>query len=89
MAHAPVARSVGPAGDHPVLASSAVVTALLALALSGLGVAGVGGAGGGMVLALVAFVLAVAARARGERWWALWLPLLTLPVLVLTAPLWV
>jgi hypothetical protein len=62
---------------------------VIALALSALGAAGAGGAGAGMVIALVAFGLAVATRARGERWWALWLPLLAFPLLVLTAPLWV
>ena len=81
--------SARPAGDHPLLAWSAVLLALAAVALSALGMTGAGGAGGGMVLAGVAFTLAVAARARRVRWWALWLPLLAFPVLAATSPLWV
>jgi hypothetical protein len=89
MTGASLGLSARPAGEHPVLAWSAVLLAAVAVILSTLGMAGAGGAGAGMVLAVVAFTLAVAARARGVRWWALWLPLLTLPVLVATSPLWV
>lgn len=86
---APSAWSSGPVGEHPALAWSAVLLAVVAVALTGLGMAGAGGAGIGMVLSAAAFVLAVAARARRVRWWALWLPLLSFPVLAATSPLWV
>jgi hypothetical protein len=54
-----------------------------------LGLAGFGGAGAGMLLSLAAFVSAIVAKVRHERWALLWLPLLLFPVLVVSAPLWV
>jgi hypothetical protein len=48
-----------------------------------------GGGGAGAVLSLAAFVTAVVAKARHERWALLWLPLLLLPALLVASPFWV
>jgi hypothetical protein len=61
-----------------------VAAALWVLALSGQG-----GGGAGMVVALVAFTLALVARFKQVRWAPLWLPLLLFPMLVVTSFLWV
>ena len=60
-----------------------------AAVLVALGIVGLGGGGAGTVLALAAFVTAVVAKVKHERWALLWLPLLLFPVLVASAPFWV
>ena len=80
--------ATGPPGEHAALAWAAVLAAGLAVFLTALGMAGLGGAGVGSVVAVAAFVLAVIAMVRGVRWRPLWLPLLVLPLLVVTAPWW-
>ena len=93
-----VPRTVGPMTaspdpqqkpTHTPLARWAVGLASAAAVLVALGVSGLGGGGAGAALSLAAFVAAVVARARHERWVLLWLPLVLLPVLVISSPLWV
>ena len=78
-----------PAGGHTTLAWSAVLLAGVAVPLFALAMAGKGGGGAAMIGSLAAFVLAIVARVRHERWALLWLPLLLFPVLAVTAPFWV
>ena len=74
---------------HTPVARAAVGLALAAVVLVGLGVSGLGGAGAGAVLSLAAFVAAVVAKVRHERWPLLWVPLLLFPVLLVSSPFWV
>lgn len=74
---------------HTPLAWGAVGLACAAAVLVALGVGGLGGGGAGAVLSLAAFVTAVVAKVRHERWALLWLPLLLLPVLLVSLPFWV
>lgn len=41
------------------------------------------------MLALAAFVTAIVAKVKHERWALLWLPLLLFPLLLASAPFWV
>lgn len=77
-----------PVSGHP-LARGAVGLATAAAVLVALGVAGFGGAGAGVLASLAAFVMAVVAKVKHERWALLWLPLLLFPVLVVLSPFWV
>lgn len=43
---------------------------------------------GGMVVSVAAFVTAVVAKVRHERWALLWLPLLLDPALIVSFPFW-
>lgn len=80
----------GPGGAPPTaLARLAVVLAGVAVALLALATAGLGGAGVGVVVSLIAFVMALVARIRHERWEPLWLPLLLGPAIAVTSPFWV
>lgn len=74
---------------HTPLAWGAVGLAGAAVVLVALGIGGVGGGGAGAVLSLAAFVAAAVAKVRHERWALLWLPLLLLPVLLVSSPFWV
>ena len=71
------------------MAWGAVGLASAAAFLVALGIGGFGGGGAGAVLSLAAFVTAVVAKVRHERWALLWLPLLLLPVLLVSSPFWV
>lgn len=71
------------------VAIAAVLLAAVAVVGVAAGMLGAGGAGAGMVLAVIAFGLAVTARVRHDHWPVLWFPLLLLPVLLVTLPLWV
>ena len=85
----PVEKASEPTRAHTTLAWSAVSLAGVAVALCALAAAGQGGAGASLVVALVAFALALVAKVKHVRWAPLWLPLLLFPVLAVTAPLWV
>jgi hypothetical protein len=74
---------------HTPLAWGVVGLASCAAVLVALGIGGLGGGGAGAVLSLAAFVTAVVAKVKHERWALLWLPLLLLPVLLASAPFWV
>jgi hypothetical protein len=74
---------------HTPLAWAAVGLASASAVLVLLGIVGLGGGGAGAVLSLAAFVTAVVAKARHERWALLWLPLLLLPALLVASPFWV
>lgn len=74
---------------HTPLGWAAVGLAAAAAVLVALGVGGLGGGGAGAVLSLVAFVAALVAKARHERWALLWLPLLLFPALLVSVPFWV
>ena len=71
---------------HTRLAWWAVARASAAAALVALAIPGLGGGGAGAVLSLAAFVTAVVAKVKHERWALLWLPLLLFPVLLASAP---
>ncbi len=71
---------------HTPLAWGAVGLASAALVFVALGIGGLGGGGAGAVLSLAAFVTAVVAWFKHERWALLWLPLLLLPVLLVSSP---
>jgi hypothetical protein len=77
------------ATGHSLVAWCALVFASLAVVLVAVAVSGNGLGGAGALLSAAAFVLAVVARAKKERWALLWLPLLLFPALLVSAPFWV
>lgn len=74
---------------HTPLAWGAVGLASAAAVLVALGIGGLGGGGAGAVLSLAAYVTAVVAKVKHERWALLWLPMLLFPVLLASAAFWV
>ena len=81
-------RSTTEAHAHPV-GLGAVGLAFAVAVLVALGISGLGGGGAGALLSLAAFVAAVVAKVKHERWALLWLPLMLLPVLLVSSPFWV
>lgn len=89
MTLSPMSPVSGQKHAHSPLSWGAVGSACAAMLLMALGAAGLGGAGAGMVLSIAAFVMAIVATARHERWVMLWVPLAFFPALVVSSPFWV